>query len=188
MGRKTFDSIGHPLPNRLNIVITRRLLNNPQASLSESFENGILWEATLESAMFFADYFSILKGRAETFVIGGSEVYSLFKEHIRKVYLTEVFGKFPKGDAFFQFDFDGRVWKKTQEVDFNPSQLDEFGSRFSVYEKRDFTTRFRYSSDFLTESEKRTEIIEKLKAENHIEKAIEIELRNYEMFDDNLES
>src|SRR4051812_25404518 len=58
MGRKTFESIGKPLPNRLNIVLSRDPGNN---------SDNLKWVSDRESALFFADCFSILNGKKEVF-------------------------------------------------------------------------------------------------------------------------
>jgi dihydrofolate reductase len=87
MGRKTFDSIGKPLPNRTSIVITR--------SKNWTHE-GVVVVNSVEEAVEAARQ----TGTDEAFVIGGAEVYRLTLPIANKIYLTEVKADF-EGDAFF---------------------------------------------------------------------------------------
>lgn len=127
MGRKTFESIGKPLPNRFNIVLSR--------TLGEDSKN-IIWAKDISSALFFADFFSIAKGNREFFVIGGAQMYSAFFEYINKVYLTEVFSSFIKGDATFDFNFTNEDWKTIKEEEFPATNHDQYPFRISVKRKR----------------------------------------------------
>ncbi len=88
MGRKTFDSIGRPLPKRSNIVVSR----------SKDFEiDGCLVVNSLESAFELA---GTLPGNDEIFVIGGATIYLQALPFVNKVYLTRVKAS-PDADAFF---------------------------------------------------------------------------------------
>jgi len=141
MGRKTFDSIGHPLPNRLNIVLSRRDGNNT---------TNLIWVKNRESALFFADFFSVINERTQVVVIGGAEVYGIFLDLVNKIFLTEVFGKFECGDAYFHEQFDLRKWKSIEEKDYPRTDDDDFPFRISVMERRLKTVRQRELSEFLT--------------------------------------
>lgn len=83
MGRKTFDSIGRPLPNRENVVISRR----------EVVHEGIVRAGSPDEIVERAD------GRL-TFVIGGSEIYRALMPRCSELLMTHVRGEF-EGDAFF---------------------------------------------------------------------------------------
>jgi len=85
MGRKTYESIGRPLSNRLNIVMTR----TPKKI------KGVTEVINKERAMEIASAFS-----EEIFIIGGERVYEEFLPLASKMYLTEINVKV-KGDAFF---------------------------------------------------------------------------------------
>jgi len=85
MGRKTYESIGRPLPNRLNIVMTK----NPKM-LEGVKEVSNRWEA-LEIASSYSN---------EVFIIGGEKIYEEFLPIATKMYLTKIDIK-TKGDAFF---------------------------------------------------------------------------------------
>jgi dihydrofolate reductase len=144
MGRKTLESIGRPLPNRINIVVSR----------SEPISvNGVEWVSSLEDAVFLADFYSICRGKDNFFVIGGDQIYSSFlnRDMYNKIYLTEVFCGEIKGDAFFKYEFDLRKWKIEEEVDHRKSDKDEFPFRFITYARKSGTVRYRTRSELLTE-------------------------------------
>lgn len=92
MGRKTYESIGKPLPGRINIVISHNTLNPP------SIPNKLspLWFCSLEEALTFAK----TKDKKEIFIIGGASVYAQAIKYADKLYLTLVQGKF-EADVFF---------------------------------------------------------------------------------------
>ena len=99
LGRKTFESIGHPLPERLNIVVSRHLEVAPTGcKLAASFSQA------LELARGESD---------EVFVIGGSELFALALPLADRIYLTRVHAKID-GDVFLP-DIDWSVWKKMSE-------------------------------------------------------------------------
>lgn len=147
MGRKTLESIGHALPNRKNIVLSKE---------RRSSEDGVEWVSTAEDAMLLADLHSICMGQDTYFVIGGGEIYKTFynKDLYNRVYLTEVFHDFPSGDSFFPYSFDKRKWSLVEELDFRASETDQYPFRFVTLDKRSKTVRTRFISDFMTGSEK----------------------------------
>ena len=87
MGRKTWLTIGKPLKNRLNIVLSRDTDIEPQ-----------------ESLLVFSDIDSVLSFnkslRTDLFVIGGAQIYEAFREHIEKWIITEVPLTVSGADAF----------------------------------------------------------------------------------------
>jgi dihydrofolate reductase len=90
MGRKTYDSIGRPLPRRRNIVITR------QAGL---ILPGCDVVTSLDAALALAK----TENTAEIFIIGGAQIYQQALSQADTIYLTRVHTT-PSGDAHFQFD------------------------------------------------------------------------------------
>ena len=96
MGRKTFDSIGRPLPNRRNIVITR----NPAWQ-----HEGVEVVTSVEQAI------ALLDG-AEGFVIGGAEIYRQTLPVASRLIITEIAAVFDC-DAFFP-EPDATVWQETE--------------------------------------------------------------------------
>lgn len=132
MGRKTHESIGRTLPNRINIVISRRKGNSSE---------DLLWANGRESALFFADHFSISLNKKTIFVIGGEEVYKIFEPLFNKIYLTEVHAPNVPGDAFFPYKFDLRKWTTIEKVFVPKSEDDEFDSDYMIFERRTKSVR-----------------------------------------------
>ena len=95
MGRKTFDSIGRPLPNRRNIVITR---------------NAAWRHDGVEAVGSVAAAVALLDG-AEGYVIGGAEIYQQSMDLSDRLIVTEVAGTFAC-DAFFPA-IDPAIWEET---------------------------------------------------------------------------
>jgi len=92
MGRKTWLTIGKPLKNRLNIVVSRDTDIDPQ-----------------ESLIVFSDIESVLSFNksltTDLFVIGGAQIYEAFREHIEKWIITEVPLTVQGADAFMPKDY-----------------------------------------------------------------------------------
>ena len=86
MGRKTFDSIGRPLPNRTNIVMTKDI-NYQKKGIEIVFDER-------EALNLIKDL------NQEVFIIGGSKIYELFEPWATSLMITRVLKDF-KGDAFF---------------------------------------------------------------------------------------
>jgi len=91
MGRKTFQSIGRPLPGRVNIVITRD---------SSFVPEGVITAHTLEMALDVGKNMALVKGVDEVMVIGGAQIYALTLPDADRLYLTRVHGEV-EGDALF---------------------------------------------------------------------------------------
>jgi len=117
MGRKTFESIGRPLPGRRNLVIT----HNPRYR-AEGCEVLTSLEAALAACAGTAD---------EIFVIGGAQIYAEALPLARRLYLTEIRAEFP-GDAHFPA-FDRGAWRETAREHHRAESGIEFD--FTVYER-----------------------------------------------------
>ncbi len=87
MGRKTFDSIGHPLPNRTNIVVTR----------SQMCIDGCLVFDSLEKALTAAKEID----SEEVFIFGGGQLYAQGINMTDRLYLTVIQESDPGADTFF---------------------------------------------------------------------------------------
>lgn len=125
MGRTTYDSLGRPLPNRTNIVLTR----NPD------WEGpiGIRVVHSLEAALALAEAVAVVNAQDEALIIGGAEIYAATLPLVSRMYVTEV-DTVVEGDAFFPA-FDHDDW---QEVS-RERQYDEASDlhfSFVVYERR----------------------------------------------------
>ena len=94
MGRKTYESIGRPLPKRKNIIITRD--NNYKA-------DGCIVVHSLDESLKAAE-------EGEVMIIGGAQIYAQFMPIANKMYLTLIDKDF-EGDAYFP-EYDKRQWKE----------------------------------------------------------------------------
>ena len=95
MGRKTFESIGKPLPERRNIVISR---------------NQNLKVQDIEVVKSIEDALKICSSENLIYIIGGEQIYNLAMPYANNIHLTEV-NKEVEGDAFFP-EFDKNEWKE----------------------------------------------------------------------------
>ena len=150
MGRKTLESIGKPLPDRINIVLSRH---------PEKDQPHLVWAKNKETALFLADVYSIMNGQSEFFVIGGSEVYRIFESDFYRIHLTEVFAQV-EGDAHFNFKFDKRKWKVSFEEDAPADEENDYASRYMILDNREENKRYRFSREFLTDSESLEQFLE----------------------------
>ena len=117
MGRKTFDSIGRPLPNRRNIVVTR----NPDWS-----HPGVETAGSLQDAVSMA-------GDGEAFVIGGAQIYIESLPLASKLIVTEIDADI-ECDAFFPA-IDPAVWAQvSREVHHSDSAGLDYA--FAIYQRR----------------------------------------------------
>ncbi|PMR72997.1 dihydrofolate reductase [Billgrantia endophytica] len=110
MGRKTFESIGRPLPGRLNIVVTR----------DTAFRHdGVRVCHDLESALALADQQATIDAADEIMVMGGGEIYAQALPHASRLYLTEVEIDV-EGDTRFPA-LDPAEWKEVRRLPGEPA-------------------------------------------------------------------
>lgn len=120
MGRKTFDSVGKPLPNRQNIVVTHKTeLEIPGAVVVNS----------LESA-----YKAVEQPDAQIFVIGGAEIYKKALPDVQRIYLTTIHHTFD-GDTFFpKLDMDD--WQEVSSETHKADEKNKYDYTFAVLERK----------------------------------------------------
>jgi len=117
MGRKTFDSIGKPLPNRRNIVVTR----DPS------------WHREgVETANSPQQACTLAQGAAEAFVIGGAELFIQTLTLADRMVVTEIEDEFAC-DTFFP-EIDGNQWKETERQHYH-SATSELAFAIVIYER-----------------------------------------------------
>jgi len=124
MGRKTFDSIGKPLPGRTNIVVTR--------NRDWSFE-GVRTVDSLEAARELCENQAIVDGTEEAMIIGGAEIYRQAMPLADRLYLTEVHADV-EGDVTFP-EFDRSQWQEIAREDFEASGPNPYNYSFIILEK-----------------------------------------------------
>jgi dihydrofolate reductase len=125
MGRKTYESIGRPLPNRTNIVVSR----NPDFTAE-----GIVTVTTLEAAIKHAESVNLINGIDEVMIIGGAAIYEASLPMADRLYLTHVHAEV-KGDAYFP-EVDFSDWNEVGREDFSKDNSNPFDYSFSVYDKK----------------------------------------------------
>lgn len=124
MGRKTFESIGKPLPGRTNIVIT----NNAQYS-----HEGIKVARSLDEALKIAEAIAVIDGKDEVMVIGGAGIYALCLPRADRLYYTKVHAAV-NGDAFFPA-VNWSEWKLGAQEDHQASDNNPYDYSFCVYDR-----------------------------------------------------
>ena len=125
MGRKTWESIGKPLPGRSNIVITR----DPAYSAE-----GVKVVRTLEDAISLAENIALIDGAEEAVVIGGAQIYAQALPLAQRLYMTQVHAEV-EGDTFFP-QFDLTQWNEIGHEDFAASGPNPYDYSFVVLERR----------------------------------------------------
>ncbi len=123
MGRKTWDSLGRPLPGRLNIVVSRQ----PDLQLE-----GAEVYSSLDAAVARAEEWALEQGVDELMLIGGAQLYRQGLADADRLYLTRV-ALSPEGDAWFP-EFDGAQWKLVSDTP-NAAQDGKPAYSFEVWER-----------------------------------------------------
>lgn len=119
MGKKTFESIGKPLPNRTNIILTKN---------SDYSQDGCLVTHSFETAITL-----IPIEESEAFIIGGAAIYAIALQYAAKMYITEV-SYSGSADTYFP-DFDKKEWKLTSSTLPTRTKMDNYDFRFDNYIK-----------------------------------------------------
>jgi len=104
LGRKTYDSIGKPLPKRINVVVTRQ---------KDLIIEGCWVVHSLEQALRLTEHFTNRTDvDPEVFIIGGSSLYQEAMPLVKKIYLTHIKTDYD-GDTYFP-EIDNTKWEKTE--------------------------------------------------------------------------
>ncbi|MGL5447499.1 MAG: dihydrofolate reductase [Rhabdaerophilum sp.] len=125
MGRKTFQSIGTPLPGRQTIVLTR----DPAFTIPD-----VIVVRSPEEAVDRAHTEAMKLGRKAVFVAGGGEIYRIFIDRADRLEVTDVALE-PAGDATFP-TIDPKLWRLAKEASFTKSADDEADFSFRTYLRR----------------------------------------------------
>ena len=125
MGRKTFESIGKPLPGRETIVLTR-----DSAFQAEGIRVALSWPEAVATGQSLAKRM----GADAVAVAGGAEVYALALPEVGRIHLTEVHAA-PEGDAVFP-DFNRSAFRETARRDHPAGPDDEHPFTFVDLERR----------------------------------------------------
>ena len=118
MGRKTFESIGRPLPGRTSIVVTRG---------AELTADGVLTAGDVDHAIRLAE------DDSHVFVIGGAQIYRLALPLADRMYVTRVFAELD-GDAVFG-PVNWEQWQLVEESKIMQSSSSDFAFRFQIFDR-----------------------------------------------------
>jgi len=121
VGRKTFESIGKPLPGRQTIVVTHNASFQP---------DGCLVAASVQAAITTAQE----RGETEAFVIGGAEIYTQVLDEADRVYLTQVHAEVD-ADTFFP-EIDQDAWIEKERSQHPADEKNQYAFTFRLLEKR----------------------------------------------------
>ena len=120
MGRKTYESIGKPLPNRTNIVVSRK---------EDWFKEGILIVPSIKDAIKHAK-----KINEQIFIIGGGNIYEQTIDLADCLKITQVDFQ-TEADAFFP-KIDENIWQKTDEIHHPKDEKHTYDFSFQTWERR----------------------------------------------------
>ena len=118
MGRKTYESVGKPLPNRRNIIITRQNIAINGCEVVNSIDDAL----------------KLCAGESEVFIVGGAEIYKQAMALTDRIYLTIVHQEFD-GDTYFP-EIKEDIWKETARQDHEPDEKHLFPYSFITLERR----------------------------------------------------
>ena len=121
MGRKTFESVGRPLPNRTNIVVTR-----DQNWNAEDIEIASSLQKAIEAAKKIDD---------DIYILGGGNIYKQAIEFTDVLYITEVHHEFD-GDTYFP-EIDSDEWEEVEREDFKKDEKHLYAYSFVTYKRID---------------------------------------------------
>ncbi|UCE94411.1 MAG: dihydrofolate reductase [Flavobacteriaceae bacterium] len=120
MGRKTFESLGKPLPNRTTIIITR----NPDYTVE-----GCIVVDSLEKAILEA------KSDDNPYILGGGEIYKQALAYADIMDITEVHHSFDEADTFFP-EIDFSKWEEIKREDHKADEHHKYDYSFVTYKKK----------------------------------------------------
>ncbi|GAB1258500.1 type 3 dihydrofolate reductase [Aurantivibrio plasticivorans] len=125
MGRKTYDSIGRPLPERTNIVVTRQ---------GDWDADGVTVVHSVDDALSLVSDLPLIEGREEVMVIGGAQIYKEALPLVQRMYLTRIDAQFD-GDAFFP-DFNNDEWNEVERLDHRSDSRNPYNYSFITLERK----------------------------------------------------
>lgn len=126
MGRKTFESIGRPLPNRTNIVVTRQ-----PAFVAE----GTIIVQSLQQGLATANEIAYSQGDDELMVIGGAQIYMESIAAANRLYLTRVHADV-EGDAYFPA-IEDEEWREVKRESHGADSKNPYGYSFVILDRVD---------------------------------------------------
>ncbi|MBI5152977.1 MAG: dihydrofolate reductase [Parcubacteria group bacterium] len=128
MGKNTYDSIGKPLPERTNVVITKQDIEIPGCFVTHSVDGAILhgYAGTGKKDE---------KPWDEIMIIGGASIYTQFLPVANRLHLTLIDEDF-EGDAWFPVFENPEVWEETERTPHDPDDENKYTYTFVTYERK----------------------------------------------------
>ena len=117
MGRRTYDSVGKPLPNRRNIIITRQDISIPGCEVVKSVDEAL----------------ELCAGEEEVFIVGGAEIYKLAMDQTDRIYLTIIHHSFDADTVFPEIDY--MQWKETAREDHPADEKHKYSYSFITLDR-----------------------------------------------------
>jgi dihydrofolate reductase len=117
MGRKTYESVGRPLPKRRNIVITRQDISIEGCEVVPSIDEAL----------------ERCENEEEVFIVGGAEIYRQAVPLTDRVYLTVIDQDFD-GDTFFP-ELNPEEWTEKERENFEPDEKNKYSYSFITLER-----------------------------------------------------
>jgi len=130
MGRKTYESIGRPLPGRDNIVISRQQGWQPQDTLGREQVQVV---GSIDTALAVAKKTARALDVDEVMVIGGAQIYAACADRADRVYLTEIAADI-SGDAYFTLDMSSG-WREIERKCFFACDKNPHDYAFVVFDR-----------------------------------------------------
>lgn len=127
MGRKTYESVGRPLPGRRNIVLTRGGLEIPQIKNPQT--------TSMEVVDSLEKVFQIAEGDREFFIMGGGMLYNATFGMADKLYITRIFATAEDADTFFP-EISPLEWEIEKEHDVMHDEENDIDFQFLVYKRK----------------------------------------------------
>lgn len=125
MGRKTWESIGRPLPGRTSIVVTRD---------ADYVAEGAKVVHSIEEALRLAESIAVIDGTEEAFVIGGAALYAAAMPGADRFHLTRIHAEV-EGDTVLS-GFDESEWREVSRDDFQRNEANPFDYSICILERR----------------------------------------------------
>ncbi|MDF7666906.1 type 3 dihydrofolate reductase [Orbaceae bacterium ESL0727] len=125
MGRKTFESIGRPLPNRHNIVISQTVNNQPE----QNNNTKLTWVSSLSDAIAVAQQEAV----TDAFIIGGGHIYQQALSLVDQLYLTHIDADLA-GDTYFP-DYHPEKWQVIYQEAHQADEKNPYDYRFEILKK-----------------------------------------------------
>ena len=127
MGRKTYESIGKPLPGRRNIVLTSGQMDIPAIKNPQT--------TSMEIVHSLDEIYEISKGEEEFFVMGGGMLYNAVFGKADYLYLTKIYATAEDADTFFP-EVDEKEWEIVKEGEMLYDEENGIDFKFMVYKRK----------------------------------------------------